>query len=271
MAAKIGHRARLFKLGWISLCPIVIQILPLAVTVPVKLQLLPLAVAAPVKVKLPPPPSRGVAGNRSAAASRDTCPRVSPPLTAIVPEYRAAIKSGQRRTATQVWGLTIVERPTFWFYIPYPQKSIVSMSFILQDESNPADTKIVYHNPQLVPTATAGMLGIELPQSIEPLAIDKPYHWYLTLNVGCGPVFVDGWVQRTSLDSQLSNRIDRATPADRVTIYAENGLWYDAIATSARLRSVPSPNPQVLQDWQNMLDAIGLKSIDRPIGEPSVK
>ena len=117
-----GRRSRLLGWGWWLSYPIIFQ---MSLT----------AIAAPIKLKLPPPPSRGIAGNRSAAASRDTCPTVAQPLTALVPEYRSP-------QPNRVWGLTGMERPTFWFYIPYPKSSIASISFTLQDESNPADTKI---------------------------------------------------------------------------------------------------------------------------------
>ncbi len=245
MRSKIWRRLSLYGLGWLLSYPIVLQMSLIS------------AIAAPIKLKLPPPPPRGITGHRSAAASRDpACPVVARPLTALVPEYRDS--QGDR-----VWGLTGMTRPTLWFYVPYAPNSIVDMSFTLQDESNPADTKIIYQNLKIAPAQTPGMLQIVLPKSIEPLATNKSYHWFLILNTSCTigqrPFFVDGWVQRMDMQPDLSQAIKRATPIRRVALYAENGLWYDAIATLATLRSAKPQDPSLLQAWQELLDAIGLK------------
>jgi Domain of Unknown Function (DUF928) len=221
--------------------------------------------AAPIKLRLPPPPPRGIAGSRAAAASRSSCPVISQPLTAIVPEYRSA-------QGNQVWGLTTMERPTFWFYVPYTKPALVDISFTLQDESNPGEKKIIYQNSTIAATSTPGTIGITLPKSSPTLVTNKPYHWFLELNMRCTsgqrPIFVEGWIQRTELDGNLSNQIDRATPTDKVALYAENGLWHDALTTLANLRATKPQDPGLTQDWQNLLDAIGLGNLtNQPLSE----
>jgi Domain of Unknown Function (DUF928) len=212
------------------------------------------AIATPIKLKLPPPPQRGIAGNRTAAASRNTCPTVAQPLTAFVPEYRAT-------TGNRVWGLTSLERPTIWFYVPYAKTEIVNMSFTLQDESNPAEPKIIYQGSKLSPARTPGVMSIVVPTSSEPLATNKSYHWFLSINVGCGPLFVDGWVQRVEPEPNLRQTIERANPTARVALYTENGFWYDALTTLATLRISKPQDSALSQDWQNLLDAIELGSL----------
>jgi Domain of Unknown Function (DUF928) len=221
--------------------------------------------AAPIKLKLPPPPPRGIAGNRSAAASRDTCPTVSQPLTALVPEYRSA--QGNR-----VWGLTGVDHPTLLVYVPYGKTSIVDLSFTLQDESNPADTKIIYQNPNLAPAATPGIMRIALPKSSKPLVANQPYHWFLKLNMGCTvgqrPIFVDGWLQRVDLDRTLTEQLKQASPTSKIALSAENGLWYDALNSLASLRATKPQDPGLKQDWQNLLKSIDLGDLaNQPLSE----
>ncbi len=244
MRLKIARRL-MWGLGGLSLCPIFWQLKLLS------------AIAAPIKLKLPPPPPRGITGHRSAAASRDpACPVVARPLTALVPATRDS--QGDR-----VWGLTGMAHPTLLFYVPYAKNAIVDMSFTLQDDSNPADTKIIYQNLKIASTQTPGILQIVLPKSIEPLATNKSYHWFLTLNMTCTfgqrPFFVDGWVQRVDMQPDLSQEIEHSTPIKRVALYAENGLWYDAIATLATLHFAKPQDPELSQNWQDLLDAIGLK------------
>jgi hypothetical protein len=243
----VKSRRGLFALSWLLGCPLIWQTNLSAVS------------AAPVKFKMPPPPpQRGIPGNRTSAASRDSCPNVERPLTALAPEYRA-------NPIDRVWGLTSVERPTLLFYIPYAKPAIQDISFTIQDESDPTNTKVVYQNPAIAPTATPGVMRLVLPTSSPALAPNKVYHWFLTLNMGCRkgqrPIFVDGWIQRAQIDANLRDRLERATPAAKVSLYAENGLWYDAIATLASLRATKPQDTTLAQDWQSLLDAIDLGNL----------
>ena len=252
MKSRIGRR-----LSWLGL-----GLLSYSIALQVNLGTV---MAAPIKFRLPPPPPRGIAGSRAAAASRSTCPVISQPLTAIVPEYRSA-------QGNQVWGLTKMEHPTFWFYVPYTKPALVDISFTLQDESNPSEKKIIYQNSKIAAASTPGTIRIALPKSSPTLATNKPYRWFLELNMGCTsgqrPIFVEGWIQRTELDRNLSQQLDRATPIERVALYAENGLWHDALTTLANLRATKPQDPGLTQDWQNLLNAIGLKDLtDRPLSD----
>jgi Domain of Unknown Function (DUF928) len=222
------------------------------------------ALATPTKqkFKLPPPPQRGIAGNRSAAASRDRCLAVPQPLTAIVPAY--ITDPAQPERFDGVWGLTAMERPTFWFYLPYPKTEIVDISFTLQDESNPTATEILYQNLAVAPTSTSRLMSVTLPNSIAPLTPNTPYHWFLKVNRRCGMVYVRGWVQRQELTSNLRDRLSQLPPQQRATLYAENGLFYDAVTTLATLKTTQPQNRSIHQDWQNLLDSIALQNLADP-------
>ena len=86
-------------------------------------------------------------------------------------------------------------------------------------------------------------------------------------------ISVKGWIQRADLNSDLSERIKQSTPELQAALYAENGLWYDALSTFAELRrDVPAERlrqrPQditIIQDWRNILKSVDLgKLADRP-------
>jgi hypothetical protein len=163
-----------------------------------------------------------------------------------------------------------MEHPTLLFYVPYAQPAIGDISFTLKDRSTPGKTKIVYQNLKIAPTQTPGVMKIDLPKSSEGLAPNRVYHWFLTLNMDCRrgqrPIFVDGWIQRAPIDRLLSSQLERATPAAKVSLYAENGLWYDAIATLANLRATKPQDAALTQDWQSLLEAIELGNLtDRPL------
>lgn len=228
------------------------------------------AIAAAVfKFKLPPPPNRGIAGNRVGGASRISSKdptnegtNADRHLTALVPEYRH-----RNSPLTQVWGLTTDEYPTLWFYIPYSQNSISRIDFILTDRDNPANT-MVYRNPIQSPEQP-GIVNFSLPQTSAPLSIDKLYQWELKLTMKRQldkQVSVKGWIQRVGLNSELSDLIKQATPDRQAALYAENGLWYDALSTLAELRRDFPKDLAIIQDWKNILKSVDLdKLADKPL------
>lgn len=166
-------------------------------------------------------------------------------LTALVPVHGLS-DSGL------VLGLTTVEHPTFWFYVPYSRT--LSAEFVLQDEAE----QPVYQTPVSL-SGTPGVVSVYLPSTAPPLEIGKRYHWYF--NVNCQeqqpPVFVDGWIKREELNAALKSQLEKATPKQRVALYAANGIWYEALTASAELSRIDPKHT----DWAVMLQAIGLDDI----------
>ncbi|NER53007.1 MAG: DUF928 domain-containing protein [Symploca sp. SIO1A3] len=207
--------------------------------------------------------SDGRSGNRGGGGSRSNCPRLEPPLTALIPASN--------------WGTTVAERPTFWFYVPYSPKQASVGEFVLQDE----ERNDIYRVPFTLPQ-TPGFVSFKIPDTKEPLEVDKWYRWYF--NVYCGkeeeaghssilhpqsssPVFAQGWVQRITLTPALELQLNTAKPRED-KVYAANLIWFDALAHLANLRLTNSP--QVTdEDWQKLLQAKGV-NLELPNQEPMV-
>jgi hypothetical protein len=224
-------------------------------------------IAAGYKFKPPLPPNRGIAGNRSGAASRistrdpiEESSNSNRRLTALVPEYKNSTDPSKfKPELTKVWGLTANEHPTLWFYSPYAQDAIARIDFVLRDRDNSVD-RVVYQSSIQSPK-NSGILNVTLPERSESLAIDKLYQWELKLTMKRQRnrvVSVKGWIQRVDLDPQLSDRINEASPDRQTALYAENGLWYDAVSTLATLRQTRSQDPVIQQDWKNLLKSVDL-------------
>jgi Domain of Unknown Function (DUF928) len=220
-----------------------------------------------------PPTNRTLNGYRTGAGTYirtiDESARANRRLTALVPEYINSTDPDKfKPELTKVWGLTAAEHPTLWFYLPYGQDSISRIDFILRDRDNSAD-RIVYQTSIRSPTQP-GIIDIELPKTSAPLIIDRFYQWELKVtrkkSSGIKEVAVKGWIQRADLDLQLRDSIAQATPEQQVDLYAENGLWYDALSTLAKLRrDIPaeplhqgSQDVAIRKDWKNMLKSVNL-------------
>jgi hypothetical protein len=206
----------------------------------------------------PPPPNRGAPGNRGEGASRG-CTINNQPLMALVPSTEQTVDTA---TLTQVWGLTSVDHPSFWFHLPYDPTKLSSIEFVLQTEQD----QTIYRTTVPLP-ATAGIMQVQLPSTINPLEPDQRYHWFFKVRASCQPnqapmlSYVEGWVQRTRLDPALDRQIAEAAPLQKATLYAENGIWYDALTTLAELKLAAPEDQAIAQDWTNLLKAIGLENL----------
>lgn len=211
----------------------------------------------------PPPPDQGAPGSREGAASRGRCPSSDKPLTALVPLTQETLGGGQYSTPTmnrtkRVLGLTVVEHPTFWFYVPYPLTSTRSAEFVLQDDNG----KDIYQSSLIESGTTPGVVGFKLPSTVPALEVSKRYHWYFQIHCNSDEtVFVDGWVERVALKPLLKSQLAQATPQERVTLYAQAGIWHEALTALAKLRSKNPEDAKLRAEWDKLLESIDLKAI----------
>ncbi|WP_348244518.1 DUF928 domain-containing protein [Leptolyngbya sp. DQ-M1] len=60
---------------------------------------------------------------------------------------------------------------------------------------------------------------------------------------------------RVSPNPSLSQQIQQAEFRQKVRLYAENGIWFDAVATLAEARSVNPKDAELAKDWEQLLQA----------------
>jgi Domain of Unknown Function (DUF928) len=101
----------------------------------------------------PPPPEPPPGGRVLGGAKRGTCPAVQPELTALVPFTQ------KTDSTVDVWGLTTVSHPTFWFYVPIAKNPAFPAEFVLQDEAE----NDIYQTAIALPDKP-GVIGIPLPK-----------------------------------------------------------------------------------------------------------
>lgn len=192
----------------------------------------------------------GRPGDRTGGGSRTPCPIINAPFTtALIPASNL--------------GKTVAERPTFWFYVPYPPQTAPAGEFVLQEE----DGSEVYRTAFTLPE-TPGLVSFSTPLVVEPLKINKLYRWYFKLyceaQKSSTPVFVEGWVQRVERTPALERQLQSAESRKDV-VYAANGIWYDALNSLAQLRLNNPSNSILADDWANLLSTkgVGLEQFSR--------
>lgn len=188
-------------------------------------------------------------GTRSGKCEQDA-QTATPLLTAIMPDLTPD---------TPEVGVTVSESPEIFVYIP--ETSARMAEFVLKDE-NETD---IYRSENIPISGQPAIVSVSLPSKQIKLEPGKNYHWYFS--VICNPdnrrkdIFVEGWTQHTALSSDVASQIEKAQPLERAKLYAEAGIWHEAVATLAELRRENSDDPALAQEWKTLLESAGLKEI----------
>lgn len=196
------------------------------------------------------PPEQGVPGRREGGGTRGlACPTATNALTALIPQ--------------STMGQTISEKPTFFYYVPLALDKTVQ--FELADEND----KTVYKKSFRMVTSRAGIVSVSLGSdgNSPALKVGKNYQWYFTIK--CNPnsyttddVLVSGWINRTAVTPTLKTELDRSPDSRaKLSIFAQQGLWYEYLATLAQLRTESPSDASLALKWSEMLNSVQLGKI----------
>ncbi len=173
------------------------------------------------------------------------------------------VKPGQKQLTALTPGkflpLTVSEHPTFFWYVP--SSSAERLEFTLMDKT---DSQVIYTTTIPLPSKP-GIVGFTLPKANAPaLKIGKMYHWYLAMvcnsNDRTGDTVVDGWIERTSQSASLEQELKQANSLSKqAAVYANAGIWHEAVSTLAILRQKQPENPQLLDSWEELLRSVELE------------
>lgn len=214
-----------------------------------------------------PPPDEGAPTTTMGGASRGTCPLMARegavPLTALMPAV--ALPDTPIPSLT---GRTVVEKPTFFVYIP--DSSIKEVVFSLQDENH----NHLYQTSLPTPSRP-GIISFTLPKDAPSLKVNQKYNWYVGMICSTkNPqdisevVLVDGQIKRTEPSSILKAELGKVTGLEKAAVYAKNGIWTDALTTLAQLRRSQPDNSRLATAWEELLKSVGLEDVAK---EPLVE
>ncbi|MBD2358352.1 DUF928 domain-containing protein [Tolypothrix sp. FACHB-123] len=204
---------------------------------------------APVNQEQPGEPR----GRRRGGGSRGNCKQYET-LTALVPITNTGSKNS-------VWGQSAEQNPTFWFAVPDRLNSQVPIEFVIQDEAD----NYVYQTKLNPPETPAGIISIAVqPQT--PLVAGKSYRW--TFSIYCDPekpsssVYVRGSMTQVALNSTIQKQLKSAkTPLERATIFAKNGIWYNALTTlGEEIQKNKQKNSEITSAWNELLKQANLEN-----------
>ncbi|QZZ21935.1 DUF928 domain-containing protein [Leptothermofonsia sichuanensis E412] len=156
-------------------------------------------------------------------------------------------------------GGTATGHPIILVYVP--PTDAVEGRFVLKDENN----QPVY-TTQFALKGNA-INGVPLPPgAFAGLEVGKRYEWIFS--VTCDAEALDtspsfkGWITRGELDASTAAHLAVASPLERISLYQQEGLWYDGLGMVAELRRSNPYDRDLIAVWTKLLKSAGL---DEPI------
>lgn len=209
----------------------------------------------------PKPPSQGTYVTRRGGASRSCGDGKSP--VALVPTEQLG-SSDELLPKLSTGGFTTQPKPEFWFEIPFEPEAVETLEFVLQN----SEDQDIYRGavaPQ------KGLVKMTLPEEIEGLEVGDRYRWFLKAEVRCpisdAPEKLDskaslqqvkGWIERYEATASLRQKLQAASPQQQAHIYADAGIWFDAMNLLMQLQQEGPADTSLQNDWAMLLNIYGL-------------
>lgn len=195
---------------------------------------------------------------RTSGTRRDDCVVGEKTLTALIPVTEAKTT------------LTVAGYPTFLFYIPETGAEEAEF-FLVDDQAN----SVVYKTRVKLPR-TSGVISLSLPKSgdVKELQAQKKYRWTFALICQSQDgkentdILVNGNIQRVNRPD-VEKRVREALPREVPSIYAQEGIWYDLLASLAKLRRNNPNDAKLAESWATLLSDVGLADVAKePLIQP---
>jgi hypothetical protein len=187
------------------------------------------------------PPVRGAPGGRVGGGTRGT--GQSFVLAVMAPDHT---------------GLTAQDQPALYWYVTKPIST--PMVFTLADEG----VKPVVETT-LTPPFHPGAQKVRLADLGVRLMPGKAYRWYVALVVDperrSKDILAGGTIERVELSDGLAARLSRANKSEAVRLYAEAGLWYDAVSAASDLIEAAPKDAGLRAPRASLLQQVGLTEI----------
>lgn len=190
------------------------------------------------------PPDRGRPPATADGATRGGCEKTKQFITPLMPKEKL--------------GLTFNERPTFYWHIS--KSDAQAAEFLLLDDND----DLVYEANLTLPKKP-GIFAFTLPSAAPGLKSNKQYHWYLSVNCSSeetdDTVTVEGWVERTKPNLATRIKLNKLEPKDRSKIYADAGIWHEAMNNVVQQRCTTPNDSSIILYWNQLLTSVGLNQV----------
>lgn len=160
--------------------------------------------------------------------------------------------------APEQTGQTVQAQPTLYWYVSKPVSATVEVTLI----ADAAETPLLARN---VSVTQAGLQSVDLAQLGITLQPDTDYEWFVSVVPDAARRSKDltrgGVIRRVAADPGLQSRVTAAGARGAPRVYAEAGLWYDAIAALSKQIERNRADTELRRQRATLLDQIGLPRV----------
>ncbi len=189
------------------------------------------------------PPRRGAPAGRVAGGTRGSGSKL-PLLSALAPDHA---------------GFSVHAQPTLYWYlskaVPYP----VEFTLIDDQAIEPLLEKRLASNQR------PGVKEVPLEDYRITLKPGVPYQWFVTLIVDpeqpSRDIVVGGAIERMPSPDTLQSQLAQVEPARAPFVYAEAGLWYDAVMVVSQMIDGAPQDYALRRQRAALLEQVGLADI----------
>jgi Domain of Unknown Function (DUF928) len=155
-------------------------------------------------------------------------------------------------------GLTTQEQPSLFWYQSKPAEAKFELTLLEEKKPKPMlQVKFERSNK-------AGIQRIKLSDHGVKLAPDIEYQWVVALVTDpdnrSSDLVASGSIKRVAPSAELRAKIAAASPSALPGVYAEAGIWHDALETLSDLIDAQPDNEALRQARADLLAQVGLKA-----------
>lgn len=197
---------------------------------------------APATAAVYKPPMRGAPASRVGGGTRGAG-EADFVLSVLAPEHT---------------GLTARAQPTLYWYASAPAGAPVEVTLMAEGAEKPLLAKTI-------PSPAGGVQSLDLARHGVSLKPDTEYEWFVSVVRDAGQRSKDvtsgGTIQRVSPEPAVQKRAAAAGERQAPMVYAEAGLWYDAIEGLSRLIERNPGDAELRAQRAALLEQVSLPAV----------
>lgn len=196
-----------------------------------------ISVAQPLTYK---PPLRGTPGGRIGGGTRGDA-EGSLVLNVLAPDHT---------------GLTTSTQPILYWYLSRETSKQIEFTLNIEHEGKTVAQEAINAGP------SAGIKPISLKDIGVELAPGKEYTWFIAMSVDPAQpsrdIFSGGVIRLVEPSETLREKLTAARKEQLPAIYADEGIWYDALAAISAMIDEDPRNVDLQEQRAQLLDQVGL-------------
>lgn len=155
-------------------------------------------------------------------------------------------------------GTTTAEEPSLFWFQSKPSKAKFELTLLQENKAKP----IVQVN--IDQSAKAGIQRLKLSEHGGKLDVGVEYQWVVALvndaDNRSKDLVASGVIKRVAAPADLKQKIASAPASSLAAVYADAGIWYDALSVLSDQIEAHPENKQLRQNRADLLRQVGLKA-----------